>query len=220
MGEIETSSVGKITASFTHEFMNVLATIQQTSGLVEDLITMSLPKDFQHREKFIRSCSIITEQVRRGMEMSDRLNTFSHSMEVSEARIDLNEILDQSVFLMRRSARLKHVSLAVTPGEPPLAVTTDPFRLQLLIIACLEYLLSSADAEETITLQSREKGPGVSIQILRETASGTEIEPGTLPDELSQYLEILQNLGAGLGRIASGGRSGLELTLFSAEGSG
>jgi signal transduction histidine kinase len=213
MGEIETSSVGKITASFTHEFMNVLATIQETSGLMEDLIYMSLPKDFQHREKFIRSCAIIKEQVRRGMEMSDRLNTFSHSMEVSEARIDLNEFLDQSVLLAGRFARLKHVSLTVKHTEPPLAITTDPFRLQLILIACLEYLLSSADAEEAITLQVQDTGQGISIQILMETKSGPIVTLGALPDELSHFFEILQNLRAGLYRIASGGQVGLELTL-------
>lgn len=213
MGEIETSSVGKITASFTHEFMNVLATIQETSGLMEDLIIMSLPQDFQHREKFIRSCAIIKEQVRRGMEMSDRLNKFSHSMEVSEARIDLNEFLDQSVFLVRRLARLKQVSLTVKHTEPPPAITTDPFRLQLIIIACLDFLLNSADKDDAITLRFQDTGKGISIQILMVTKSGPVVKLDALPDELSPFLDILQNLRADLRRIAPAGQVGLEVTL-------
>ena len=38
MREQETAFIGKITAGVTHEFMNVLSTIKEASGLMEDLL--------------------------------------------------------------------------------------------------------------------------------------------------------------------------------------
>ncbi len=126
MREQETAFIGKITAGMTHEFMNVLATIRENSGLMEDLLALCRETSFPHREKFAKTLIIIQKQVNRGMEISARLNKFAHSMDEPKARVEVNELLDQLAFLVQRFARLKQVQLTVNPVEPPFAIFDKP----------------------------------------------------------------------------------------------
>ena len=171
MREQETAFIGKITAGVTHEFMNVLATIRETSGLMEDLLALSRETSLPHRKKFAKMLTTIKKQVVRGMEMSGSLNKFAHSMDEPESRIEIDELFGQLAFLVQRFARLKQVQLTVNPVEPPLAIYTDPFRFQLTLVACLEYCMECTAGGGVITLQSRKIGKGIAIRIVIEAGS-------------------------------------------------
>ncbi len=107
----ELAFFGKIAASVTHELRNVLAVINETNGLMADLLAMMREAPFPHREKFQRSVQKIEEQVRRGVEITSRFNRFAHSMDHACADIDLNSILTQTVSLAQRLAALRNVEL-------------------------------------------------------------------------------------------------------------
>jgi hypothetical protein len=64
--DLEMAFLGKITASMTHEISNTLAIIQESAGLLSDLINLSKEGSFPHKEKFQRVLGNINDQVRRG----------------------------------------------------------------------------------------------------------------------------------------------------------
>ena len=211
MREQETAFIGKITAGVTHEFMNVLATIRENSGLMEDLLTLCRETSFPHREKFAKTLITIQKQVNRGMEISARLNKFAHSMDEPKARVELHELLDQLAFLVQRFARLKQVQLAVNPVEPPFAICIDLFRLQLILIACIEYCLDHTTSGGMITLQTQRTSQGIAIQSVTELGWSLTENADTLPDELAGLQEALEGLGARLIPLSTPGQQGLEL---------
>ncbi len=213
MREQETAFIGKITAGVTHEFMNVLATIRENSGLMEDLLALCRETSFPHREKFVKTLITIQKQVNRGMEISANLNKFAHSMDEPKARVEVNELLDQLAFLVQRFARLKQVQLTVNPVEPPFAICIDLFRLQLILVACLEYCLDHTASGGVITLQSQKTSQGIAIQSVTEPGSSLTENAGTLPDELAGLQEALEALGARLIPLSTPGQQGLELIL-------
>lgn len=213
MREQETAFIGKITAGVTHEFMNVLATIRENSGLMEDLLALCRETSFPHREKFAKTLITIQKQVNRGMEISARLNKFAHSMDEPKARVELHELLDQLGFLMQRFATLKQVQLAVNPVESPLAICIDLFRLQLILVACVEYCLDHTASGGMITLQTQRTSQGIAIQSVTELASSLTENADTLPDELAGLQEALEGLGARLIPLSTPGQQGLELIL-------
>ena len=114
---------------------------------------------------------------------------------------------------MQRFAKLKHVKLTVNPVEPPLAIYTDPFLFQLILVACLEYCMERTSGGGVITLQSRNLGKGIAIRIV--------IEAGTIHEEKSFALlveplglhDALHDLRAQLLPIRMPGQQGLELIL-------
>lgn len=129
---------GRVTAGVTHEMKNVLAIIKETAGLLEDLMAMSRDVEFPHRDRFSRALTSVLGQVRRGVELSDRLNRFAHSPDHSKTQVDLCQAVEDAVFLARRFARLKQIELKLdSAGERPQMVLS-PFRLQSALFAAME----------------------------------------------------------------------------------
>ena len=211
----ETAFFARITAAVTHEFMNVLSTIKETSGLMDDLLSLSEGASFPHHEKFSRSLGVIREQVRRGMGIGGVLNAFAHSMDEPEARIEINELLGQVSTLGQRFARLKKIELIVIPLETQWKIRTDPFRLQRVLVTCLEYCLDHTAGGGKVTLQAHRRKEGVCLQCLmgRDAKSADKMNGG-LP-EWEGIQEDLNQINAQLISIRGPGQEGLELTLSS-----
>ena len=210
----ETTFFARITAAVTHEFMNVLSTIKETSGLMDDLLSISMDASFAHHEKFSRSLAVIREQVRRGMEIGGVLNAFAHSTE-EEARIEINELLDQLSILVHRFARLKKIELTVIHLETPLKIPTDPFRLQWVLVSCLEYCLDHTAGGGKVTLQAHRRKEGVALQcIMGPGAKSVDKMNGGLP-EWEGIQEVLNQINAQLISIRGPSQEGLELILLS-----
>lgn len=211
----ETAFFARITAAVTHEFMNVLSTIKETSGLMDDLLSLSREASFSHHEKYSRSLAVIREQVRRGMEIGWVLNAFAHRADEPESPIEINELLDQLSILVQRFARLKKIELNVIPLETPLKIRTDPFRLQWILVSCLEYCLDHTAGGGKATLQAHRRKEGVAFQCLMgRDATPADKTNGGLP-EWEGIQEVLNQINAQLISIHGPGQQGLELILSS-----
>jgi len=108
--------MGQLTASATHEMQNILATIRESSGLMEDLLALG-GKDFVHAERFKKGLCVLAEQVERGMALSEQLNYCAHAPESTSAGAEVNEAMLSLVGLTRRNAARQRVSLVLAPGR-------------------------------------------------------------------------------------------------------
>ncbi len=204
--------VAKITAGLSHEFMNVLATIRETSGLMEDLLALD-QNEFPYREKFARSLGAIRKQVNRGMEIGENLNQFAHSMDEPRVQLELNDALQQFKSLMQRFVRLQKAQLAVESGESPLEIETDSLRLQMIFAACVEYCLLHTAPGETVTLRAYRTDGGIAIRFLGSPDPSRPMIDGAPPEEQDDLKEALRSIGAALSPIDTPNRTGLELIL-------
>ncbi len=148
----EVAFFGRITAGITHEIKNVLAIIQQSSGLMEDVLEVTEDSAFAHKDKFIKSIDRIRRQIQRGIDITNCLNWFAHSPDHTPVSLDLNEIAQQMVLLASRFARFKNVALETSPSDPPIVITSDPVSLVMALFESIEILLEAIDAEGRITL--------------------------------------------------------------------
>lgn len=151
----EVAFFGKITAGITHEIKNVLAIIQESSGLMEDIIDVTENGTFPHKEKFIKSLNRIRRQIQRGIDITSSLNRFAHSPDHCPVSLDLNETTEQMVLLASRFARLKNVVLESSPSDPPLIIKSDPVSLEMALFESIEILLNVIGSTGTITLSPR-----------------------------------------------------------------
>jgi len=151
----EVAFFGKITAGITHEIKNVLAIIQESSGLMEDILDVTENGTFSHKDKFIKSLNRIHRQIQRGIDITSRLNRFAHSPDQCPASLDLNEIAEHMVLLASRFARLKNVVLESSPSNPPLIITSDPVFLEMALFESIEILLNVVDSGGKIMLSPR-----------------------------------------------------------------
>jgi C4-dicarboxylate-specific signal transduction histidine kinase len=214
MKEQESAFLGKISAGMTHEIKNVLAIIRESAGLMEDLLSLCRDSSFPYHEKFRSVLGTIQDQVRRGVELTTRLNRFAHSMDAPLAEFEVSALLEQMVSLMRRFARLKRLELEAFPAGKPITIKTDPFRLQLILAACLDHLFGLAKEGGRIGLRPQLDGGNVAIRIFgeKEGFSGPPRD-GELPEELGPLAETIQALQAELRTLDAGGDAGFVLLL-------
>ncbi|MGA8179551.1 MAG: hypothetical protein WB792_05800 [Desulfobacterales bacterium] len=151
----EVAFFGRITAGITHEIKNVLAIIQESSGLMEDVLDITEDNTFPHKDKFIKSLDRIRRQIQRGVDITTRLNWFAHSPDLSLSSLDLNEIAEKMVLLASRFARLKNVVLESSPSDSPIVITSDPVSLEMALFESIEILLKAIDTGGKITLSPR-----------------------------------------------------------------
>jgi len=132
---------GKITASMTHEIKNVLAIIQESSGLMEDILTMSDNTDLKNKERFIATLDRIQAQIQRGINITSNLNRFAHSPDNVQERIDINDLIQQLSILVSRFAHLKKVELITELDNSPFIIQANSVQLQMLIFNAIEIVL-------------------------------------------------------------------------------
>ena len=166
---------GKITAGITHEIKNVLAIIQESSGLMEDILDITENGTFPHKDKFIKSLNRIHGQIQRGIDISSRLNRFAHSTDHCPVSLDLNEITEQMILLASRFTRLKNVVLESSPSDPPLIIKSDPVSLEMALFESIEILLNVIASGGKITLSPQ--------KIQNKCVLGIGYENTVLPEE-------------------------------------
>jgi len=145
--------MGRITAGVTHEIKNVLAIIKESAGLMEDLIEISKDQAPPPREKFLRTLTRITEQVRRGVDLAANLNEFAHTSDDRVALVDLNLAVAQAALLSQRFARLKGMTVNAETCQNTVQISTDPLAFQMLLFHAVELIMGLVDVGSVITLK-------------------------------------------------------------------
>ena len=144
--EREVAFFGKITAGITHELKNVLAIIRESSGLMEDIMSISPEAVVSYQEKFETSLGKIKDQIKRGVELTDRLNKFAHSSDKTIEKIELDKTIEQLVAISQRFAKLKNIVLnsdLSTPLDQSVIIETRPVQLQMALFAAIECCLNA-----------------------------------------------------------------------------
>lgn len=149
--------LGRLTASATHEMQNILATIRESSGLMEDLLAMS-SEGFAHAERFKKGLKVLGEQVERGMLLTEQLNFCAHGTEPSPAGADVNEALCALVGLSRRHAARRKATLALVPGRPGLRTSLRAVELMDAVGAAMQAALDLLPTGAQLMLSVEEQG--------------------------------------------------------------
>jgi len=195
---------GAITASVTHELNNVLGTIEQVNGLVEDLCFSPDVVQAGIVDKLTSVAERINRQTARGTLLTKSLNTFAHLADLDTEGCNLNHVLENITSLMQRLAGLKKIQLALQVPDIKLSCAAKPFLVGQLIFECIKCLVSSTDPNNTVTvcLTSSEGIP----EIRFETMAGETANQRLLDDDLlaqavgipAEIEEIVGGEGEGL----------------------
>lgn len=154
----ETAFMGKVTASLSHEIKNTLAIINESAGLMGDLLRKDAPEDWAHYSRFSDLLASIEEQVQRSANIVKRLNQFAHSMDKPLADLDLNETVSQTVMLAQRFASLSRVNLETDLESKPLLLVSDPFRLLYVIFGLIERAINCSPKEGEVRVKTERSG--------------------------------------------------------------
>jgi C4-dicarboxylate-specific signal transduction histidine kinase len=162
--------MGRLTASATHEIQNILATIRESSGLMEDLLAMS-SEGFAHAERFKKGLRVLAEQVERGMVLTEQLNYCAHAPEQSPAGAEVNEAMRALIGLSRRHAARRKAVLELTPGRSGLRTSLRAVEIMDAVGAALEAALDVLPMSAQLMLSVEEQG---GLAVVRLDSPGFE----------------------------------------------
>jgi len=154
----EIGFMGKVTASLSHEIKNTLAIINESAGLMGDLLRKDAPEDWPQYSRLANLLASIEDQVQRSADIVKRLNQFAHSMDKSLAELDLNETVNQTVILAQRFATLRRVTLETQLESTPLHLQSDPFRLLYVIFGFIERAINCSPREAEVRVKTERSG--------------------------------------------------------------
>lgn len=196
----ETAFFGRITAGVTHELKNVLAIINESSGLMQDLMALSKEMPAYH-DRFQKALTSIKGQVQRGQSLIARLNQFAHAPDMAVRSLDLYETTGHLVALSQRFAALKQVTLKMVPpppSEPPVQATIHLIQLQMALFSAIECWLSLAAPGNEISIYLSKKKDACTILMVCKGDFPVAADPaGGLT--ASEKWPLLQSLAATLG---------------------
>lgn len=160
----EAAFMGKITAGITHEFKNVLAIIKESSGLMGDLLSLCEKGTFPYQDRFSNALSTIQDQLDRGVELASRLNHFAHTTDEPIASVDLNEVVEQIVFLSQRFARLTGVVVRAESTDQALTVVTNSLQLRAALFLSLECWWEKMESGGVVTVCPTSHGEASAVR--------------------------------------------------------
>ena len=175
---------GAITASVTHELNNVLGTIEQLSGLLEDL-AYGLSKGESVSEDQMNSLAErITKQTERGTVLTKRLNSFAHSCDSEYLNCNLYDIVENLSALINRLAQMKRSEIVVVVPDKEIFLWTYPFLVMHILFLILksilllvkretgiQVILTGNDSESVVSISLEHSGTDNSFVINEEINS-------------------------------------------------
>ena len=181
----EARFMGRLTASVSHDLCNVLATIQQASGLLgdylslarrESLKSMGLRPKFKYNDKFEEIITQVQSSVARGQDMCEHLSHLAHSPDEGQDGSDLNFSVRLLVQLSGRIAKKHKLTLEV--GQAPVAVLAEPSQIEVLVVleAALLGVTWRCREQGNVRLEPGEDGDRVYVDILCQALDAGEAQ--------------------------------------------
>ena len=210
MNQEEIALWGKITAGISHEMNNVLAIINESNGLMQDIMKSGKKAPIKYQDKMVQAMEKINRQINRGVEISNSLNRFAHSTDEATKNISPNEISNHVNILLQRFARQKDVELEYIADEQERTFSSNPFRLTLTLAGIIYHLLDKTQALKKICLRSHVQDGQVRFGIELVPSPERSFEGVPHREYFSFLGNALKDLGA---ELHSDGNNGFQLSL-------
>ncbi|RMD59278.1 MAG: HAMP domain-containing protein, partial [Nitrospirae bacterium] len=142
------ASLGRMAAGVAHELNNPLTGIITFANLMLQRIPEENKEDREDLE-------VIIEQAQRCAEIVKGLLTFSRATKTTKGIINLEDVLNKTLDMVKRNEKFYHIKIDVKRSEKPLLVEGDASQFQQVF---LNLLINAADAMNgrgKVTIESR-----------------------------------------------------------------
>jgi C4-dicarboxylate-specific signal transduction histidine kinase len=195
LGEAGLQFFGKMTASISHEIKNVLAIINESAGLLDDLTVLAekgMPID---PARIKTQAGKIMKQIQRADGIVKIMNRFAHSVDEIVKSVDLYDTTEFVTALSARFASMRGVHLATTRPEKPVTIQTNPFFLEHALWVCLDFAMEKAGKGQTVVLGVDEINQGARVLF---TGLGVFKRSPEAPFPGKQEMALIGALGANI----------------------
>jgi nitrogen-specific signal transduction histidine kinase len=190
--------IGRLLAGLSHENKNHLAIINESAGLVQDLLSLSGKNLAGNSEKIGKMLNLIAERVDKANQMTRFLSRFAHRLDASLSSFSVNEVVEEEVALIERLARQQNIEIATSFDPQIPALYNSPSLLQFAFYGLLLPFFTLLDKNSTIVISTTSAGGAVVISALA-SATSTIASPPASPWPVDDSTQMaISRLGASL----------------------
>ncbi len=153
---------GKMSASATHEIKNTLAIINENIGLMDDLAMMAQDGSLSS-DKVKNVSQNIKKQVQRSNNILQKLNKFSHSVDLSKQMADLEKTVRFTIDLASRLIDMYEVTVEILPAPTHIGINANQFFLENMIWEAMETACKGAKLEKKVTVSFKQDSKTLSV---------------------------------------------------------
>ena len=161
------STVGEMVASVAHEINQPLFAIANFAAAGNRSLQSS---GEEGREKALHWLNQIAEQAERTGSIVRRMRDFVRKAETKYVKLDLREVVRQSIELVAFEARHNQVRIDFEPGEPLSSVQADKIQLQQVLVNLLrngfEAMVDTPAEERRISVRIVEGPDGACVSVV------------------------------------------------------
>src|SRR6266545_3596220 len=191
------AAVGQLAAGVMHEINNPLATILACCEALGLRLADLSPADRQAQEEYLK---IIDTEVQRCRRIVDGLLDFSRPKRGHQRPVDINAVIEQTLFLLKHHDRFKYLTVdrQLASGLP--LVLGDQERLIQSFMALMLNAMDAMDSRGTLTVRSRINPDRTDEILLEFIDTGAGITREDLPKIFEPFFTTKpQGRGTGLG---------------------
>jgi len=191
------AAVGQLAAGVMHEINNPLATISACSEALALRIDALAPGDRRATEEYLK---IIDTEVQRCRRIVDELLEFSRPKSGQKREVDVNAVLEQTLFLLKHHERFRRMAVARELAEGLPRLPADPERLIQAFMALLLNAMDAMNSRGVLTVRSRLNPERRDELLIEFIDTGVGIPQEELPKIFEPFFTTKpQGRGTGLG---------------------
>ncbi|MDX2435011.1 MAG: hypothetical protein QNK14_10410 [Desulfobacterales bacterium] len=193
--DCQLASLGKMLAGYSHELKNHLAIINESAGLMGDLLEMGIIDDEQSIQRFKKIISVIEERINQANTMAKHMSSFAHKMDIPDSNFDVNELLNEEFAFLDRFFWIKSVSVQKKLQSELPAVCNNPSLLQFVIFTYIHKIVAGIESGGEIALSSQMQGKNILIIIDAPNLSALTIDQDSCSPDAAAIKYALNKMG-------------------------
>jgi two-component system NtrC family sensor kinase len=223
------AALGKMAAGIAHEINNPLAVISEKAGWMKDLLATEDVAQSENFQELSDAVNKIEYHVVRAKTVTHRLLGFARRMEPVTERVNINEVLDESIEFLKNEARYRNIEIQANYAPDLSRTSTDQAQLQQVFLNLINNAIDAIGKDGQININTRtitknneisveisDNGPGMPKEVIQKIFdpffTTKEVGKGTGLG-LSISYSIIEKLGGRI-MVASEEGKGTTFTIY------
>ena len=191
------AALGKMAAGVAHEINNPLGIISAKAGWISDLLEEEEFKKSENYQEFIDALQKIEEHVERAAKVTHNMLGFARTMEPSMERININEVLDNTIEFLNHHAQINNIDIETEYDDSIPEIASDRSQLQQVFLNIINNAIDAIDKQGVVHIETHRESNQIVVKIL-DTGKGI---PANLINKIFNpfFTTKAEGKGTGLG---------------------
>lgn len=173
--------IGRLISFFVHETNNHLATLRESSGLGDDIISANKLSDKEKLTGLDKLLSAMDDRIGHAASLVRAFGELGRHMENPGAAMDINKAIDGIMPFLSKIARQKNLKIVTSYNRKLPEAAGDFFCLQCLLLALFDNLCSACEPQATASITTEKTKLSAVITLATDAMSTSDSEKQPWP---------------------------------------